>query len=134
MTVGRDAREQIGIVAEPACAQIANDPDMDRASAQPDAASNPVTVTLLPSNGTTPPTPPNVFWASDSPGCGFVDFMWDGAGDNADGWFQLEFEIYEDGLFRGVWRDEAFEASFGTPTKSARSIGRATVRSPAMKW
>jgi chitinase len=91
--------------------------------------SNPVTVSLLPSSDTTPPTAPVLISGTTAPGCGFVDFSWINSVDDIDPPSQLEYEIYEDGLFRGVWRSEAFEASFGRHRFHLRSLDRSGNRS-----
>jgi chitodextrinase len=82
-------------------------------------ASNPLTVTLLPSSDTEAPAAPFNLTGSTAPGCGFLDFTWNHPGDPSG---QLEYEVYEDGLFRGVWRWEAFEASFGRHTYYLKAV------------
>lgn len=81
-------------------------------------ASNSITVTLLPSNDTVAPATPFNLTGSTWPGCGFLDFAWNQPADLG----QLEYEIYEDGLLRGVFRWEAFEASFGRHTYCIRAV------------
>ena len=56
------------------------------------------------------PAAPTNLTGSTWPSCGFLDFNWSHPGDPSG---ELEYEIYEDGLFRGVYRWEAFEGSFG---------------------
>jgi chitodextrinase len=87
--------------------------------------SNPLTVTMLPSTDTTPPTAPTNLTGSTSPGCGFLDFIWSGSSDNVDLPGQLEYEIYEDGSFRGMWQGEVFEGSFGRHRYHIRAVDRA---------
>jgi chitodextrinase len=91
------------------------------------APSNPLTVTMLPSTDTTPPTAPVILAGSTWPGCGFIDLTFGGATDNDP--VGIEYEIYEDGIFRGIWREEAFEASFGRHEFYIRAVDRAGNRS-----
>jgi chitinase len=87
-------------------------------------ASNAVTVTLPPSADTTPPAAPTGLTGDTSPNCAFAFFTWTGsAGETAD------VEIYEDGHFSGVWRDEAFMTSFGRRTYTVRYVDSAGNRS-----
>jgi hypothetical protein len=88
------------------------------------AASNSITVTLPSSTDTTPPTAPVLLSGSTAAGCGFVDFNWSPSIDDVDPWTEIEYEIYEDGLFRGVWRSEVFEASFGRHRFYLRGVDR----------
>jgi chitinase len=86
------------------------------------ASSNAIVVSLLPSTDTTPPTPPTNFWGSTWPNCGFLDILWNGSTDNEPG--EIEYEVYEDGIFRGVYRWEAFEASFGRHRYHIKAVDR----------
>ena len=93
------------------------------------AESNPITVTLLPSADVTPPSAPVNFMAGNSPGCAFLDIWVGSSTDNVDSPGQLEFEVYEDGIFIGIYRNEAFEASFGRHSHYLRAVDRAGNRS-----
>ena len=94
------------------------------------SASNPVTVTMNPSTDVTPPTPPTNFWGDTSPGCGFLDFFFNSSTDDTDSPSQLIYEVYEDGIFRGIWDGTVvFEASFGRHTYYLRAVDRAGNRS-----
>ena len=84
------------------------------------AASNAITVTLPPSTDTTPPAPADVLTGDTSPNCAFAFFTWTGGGGEAG-----DVEIFEDGHFIGVWRDEAFMTSFGRRTYTVRYVDRA---------
>jgi len=92
-------------------------------------ASNPVTVTFNPSTDHTPPSAPTLLGGDTSAGCGFVDFIFNGSTDDTDSASQLEYEVYEDGIFRGVWANEVFEVSFGRHTYYLRAVDRAGNRS-----
>jgi chitodextrinase len=93
------------------------------------APSNLITVTMSPSSDVTPPTAPLLISGSTAPGCGFLDFTWHNSADNVDAISDLEYEIYEDGLLRGVWRTEVFEASFGRHRFHLRALDRSGNRS-----
>jgi len=85
-------------------------------------ASSPVTVTLLPSTDTVGPAAPTNLTGSTWPSCGFLDLSWSHPGDRSG---ELEYEIHEDGLFRGVYRWEAFEGSFGLHAYFIRAVNLA---------
>ena len=88
------------------------------------SASNAVTVTLPPSSDAIPPQAPTGLAGDTSPNCAFAFFTWTGGGGE-----QTDVEIYEDGLFSGVWRDEAFMTSFGRRTYTVRYVDTAGNRS-----
>ena len=92
-------------------------------------ASNPATVAFNPSTDVTPPSAPTLVSGDTSPGCGFVDFIFNGSTDDTTSPSQIEYEIYEDGVFRGVWNTTVFEASFGRHTYYLRAVDRAGNRS-----
>jgi chitodextrinase len=87
-------------------------------------ASNPVTVTLLPSSDTEPPSAPTNLTGSTHPNCAFIDFGWGHSTDNVDPWWELDYAIFEDGLFRGYYRGEVHETSFGRHTFHIRAVDR----------
>ena len=87
-------------------------------------ASNPVTVTLLPSSDTEPPSAPTNLTGSTHPNCAFIDFSWGHSTDNVDPWWELDYAIFEDGLLRGYYRGEVFETSFGRHTFYLRAVDR----------
>ena len=94
------------------------------------AASNPVTVTMNPSADVTPPTAPTNLTGDTSPGCGFIDFLFNNSTDDTDSPSQLIYEVYEDGIYRGIWDGTVvFEASFGRHTYYLRALDRAGNRS-----
>jgi chitodextrinase len=82
--------------------------------------SNAVTVTLPPSTDTTPPAAPTGLSGDTSPNCAFAFFTTVGAGPEGG-----DIEIFEDGRFAGVYREEAFMTSFGRRTYTARYVDRA---------
>ena len=88
------------------------------------APSNAVTVTLPPSSDVTPPAPATGLTGDTSPNCGFAFFEWTGGGGGVD------VEIYEDGHFLDVWRDEAFMTSFGRHSYTVRYVDAAGNTSP----
>jgi chitodextrinase len=93
------------------------------------APSNPVTVTLPPSTDADPPAAMTALTGDTSPNCAFAFFTFTGAGGEPG-----DIEIFEDGHFIGVWRDEAFMTSFGRRTYTARYVDRAgnpSAQSPA---
>ena len=91
--------------------------------------SNPVTVAFNPSTDVTPPSAPTLISGDTSPGCGFVDFIFNGSTDDTTAPSQIEYEVYEDGVFRGVWNGSVFEASFGRHTYYLRAVDAAGNRS-----
>jgi chitodextrinase len=93
--------------------------------------SNAVTVTFPPSTDTTPPAAPTGLEGDTSPHCAFAFFNTFGAGPESGG----DIEIFEDGRFAGVYREEAFMTSFGRRTYTARYVdraGNASGHSPAI--
>lgn len=94
------------------------------ASGNVSEASNPVTVTLLPSTDTEPPSAPTNLTGGTWPNCAFIDFNWGHSADNVDVWWDLDYAIFEDGLLRGYYRGEVFETSFGRHTFYLRAVDR----------
>ncbi|HEX2862008.1 MAG TPA: fibronectin type III domain-containing protein [Lacunisphaera sp.] len=86
--------------------------------------SNPFTVTMLPSTDTISPTPPTSLTGSTTPGFTFLDFQWMGATDN-DPAGQLEYEVWTDDGYLGVFNWEAFEGLFGRHRYHLRAVDRA---------
>jgi chitodextrinase len=82
--------------------------------------SNAVTVTFAPSSDTTPMPAATSLTGDTSPNCAFAFFTWMGGGGEMG-----DVEIFEDGHFAGVWRDEAFMTSFGRRTYTVRYVDRA---------
>ena len=80
------------------------------------AHSNPVTITFPPSSDTTPPPAATALTGDTSPNCAFAFFGWSHPGGGND------VEIYEDGHFLDVWRDEAFMISFGRHAYTVRVV------------
>jgi hypothetical protein len=92
------------------------------------APSNAITVTLPPSSDTTPPQAPTGLTGDTSPNCAFAFFNAIGGGGEPG-----DIEVYEDGHFSGVYRDEAFMTSFGRRTYTVRYVdqaGNASADSP----
>jgi chitodextrinase len=87
-------------------------------------ASAPLTVTLLPSTDTVPPSAPTNLIGSTHPNCGFADLSWGASTDNVDPWSVLEYEIYEDGVFLTVYAGEVVEGSFGRHTYMVKGVDR----------
>jgi chitodextrinase len=85
-------------------------------------ASAPLAVTMQPSTDFMPPSAPTIDWATTAPGFSFVDFLWSGATDNVD--TQLEYEVWADGNFLGVYNWEAFEGYFGRHRYHLRAVDR----------
>jgi hypothetical protein len=85
---------------------------------------DPVTVTLLPSTDTEPPSAPANLTGSTHPNCAFIDFNWGHSTDNVDPWWELDYSIFEDGLFRGYYRGKVHETSFGRHTFHIRAVDR----------
>jgi chitodextrinase len=83
------------------------------------APSNAITVTLPPSTDTTPPVPPTALTGDTSSHCASAFFSWTGGEPGMD------VEIYEDGHLLGVWRDEAFNTSFGRRSYTVRFVDQA---------
>jgi hypothetical protein len=86
------------------------------------APSDAVVVTLLPSADVTPPGVPGSFWGSTHPNCGFFDLSWSTPADDTDAWHELDYEIYEDDVAIGVWRDEVHEGAFGRHRYFIRAV------------
>lgn len=92
-------------------------------------ASNAVTVSFNPSSDTTPPSAPVLHSGSTAPGCAFLDFDWSGSTDDVDAPGEIEYEVFEDDLFLGVWRGEVMQGSFGRHRYHMRGVDRAGNRS-----
>jgi hypothetical protein len=85
------------------------------------AASEPVTVTLPPSTDVVAPSAPTFLSGSDT-GCAWLDLQWGRSSDDVD--TALEYEIWEDGAFLGLWRDEVFEVNFGRHSYVVKAVDR----------
>jgi chitodextrinase len=85
------------------------------------APSEAVTVTLPPSADTVPPTAPTLLSGFDT-GCAWLDLQWGRSTDGVDA--TLEYEIWEDGAFLGLWRDEVFEVDFGRHSYVVKAVDR----------
>lgn len=83
------------------------------------APSNAIMVMLPPSTDTTPPAPPTGLTGDTSSHCASAMFTWTGGEPGMD------VEIYEDGHFLGVWRDEPFNTSFGRRSYTVRFVDQA---------
>lgn len=94
------------------------------ASGNVSAASNVLSVALMPATDTLPPSAPTHLTGSTWPSCGFIDLNRGASIDDVDGAGWIDYEIYEDGLLRGYYRGEAFEASFGRHTFHVRGVDR----------
>ena len=70
------------------------------------------------------PAPATGLTGDTSPNCAFAFFTWTGGGGEPG-----DVEIYEDGHFSSVWRDEAFMTSFGRRTYTVRYVDSAGNRS-----
>ncbi len=88
------------------------------------AHSNAVTIAFPASSDTTPPTAATSLSGDTSPNCAFAFFSWAGGSGGND------VEIYEDGHFLDVWRDEAFMTSFGRHSYTVRYVDLAGNTSP----
>jgi chitodextrinase len=87
-------------------------------------ASAPLTVTLLSSTDTVPPSAPTNLTGSTDPNCAFLDLSWGASADNVDPSSVLEYEIYEDDLFLTVYAGEVVEGSFGRHTYAVKAVDR----------
>jgi chitinase len=87
-------------------------------------ASSPLTVTMLPSSDTQPPTAPANVVGTTDPGFSFLDFTWSGVTDN-DTSGQFEYEIYGDDILLGTYNWEAFEGLFGRHRYYLKAVDRA---------
>jgi hypothetical protein len=87
------------------------------------APSEPVAVTLPPSTDTVPPSTPTMLTGFDT-GCAWLDLSWGRSTDDVDHPTGLEYEIWEDGTFLGLWRDEVFEVNFGRHSYVVKAVDR----------
>lgn len=92
--------------------------------------SNEVVVALPSSNDVTPPSAPVITFATNWANCGFFDLSWNASVDDVDAGNQLDYEIYEDGMFIGIWLDQVHEGAFGRHRYEIRGVDRSGNASP----
>jgi chitodextrinase len=92
--------------------------------------SNAVVVAFPPSSDVVPPSAPEIYFYSAWPNCGFIDLAWNDSVDDVDPPLAIDYEIYEDGVFIGVWTGEVPEGGFGRHRYHVIGVDRSGNASP----